>query len=125
MSAMTVVVTRNVSPRMRGFLASTMLELAPGVYSAPRQSPAVRDRIWKVLEEWFAVEQEASVIMLWREPAMPGGQAVRTLGTPAVDLVEIDGLIIARKPMDPDEAEAKWGRVFAGKRPREAGNDPE
>ncbi|WP_460034964.1 type I-E CRISPR-associated endoribonuclease Cas2e [Methylothermus subterraneus] len=60
--SMTVVVTRNVSPRMRGFLASTMLELAPGVYSAPRLSPAVRARIWAVLEEWFAYEQDTSMI---------------------------------------------------------------
>ena len=29
--SMTVVVARNVSPRVRGFLASAMLELAPGV----------------------------------------------------------------------------------------------
>ena len=96
--SMTVVVTRNVSPRMRGFLASAMLELAPGVYSAPRQSPAVRERIWAVLEQWFTAEQDASVIMLWREAAMPGGQAVKTLGTPPIDLVEIDGLVVARRP---------------------------
>ncbi len=117
MSAMTVVVTRNVSPRIRGFLASTMLEVAPGVYSAPRQSPAVRERIWKVLEEWFALEQDAAIVMLWREPAMPGEQAVRTLGTPPVGLVEIDGLIIARKPLDPGTARNVWERAYAGKRP--------
>ena len=121
MSAMTVVVTRNVSPRTRGFLASAMLEVAPGVYSAPRQSPAVRERIWKVLEEWFALEQEASIVMLWREPAMPGEQAVRTLGVPPVDLVEMDGLIVARKPLDPETAKAAWERAYAGKRP---GKDP-
>lgn len=117
MSAMTVVVTRNVSPRIRGFLSSTMLELAPGVYSAPRQSPAVRERIWKVLKEWFAIEHDASIIMLWREPAIPGEQAVRTLGTPPVDLVEIDGLIITRKPLDEETARNAWERTYAGKRP--------
>ncbi len=95
--SMTVVVTRNVSQRMRGFLASLMLELAPGVYSAPSQSPAVRERMWKVLVEWFYAERDASVVMLWREPALPGGQAVRTLGVPPIDLVEIDGLVLSRR----------------------------
>lgn len=116
MSATTVIVTRNVSPRMRGFLASTMLELAPGVYSAPRQSPAVRERIWNVLDEWFALEQDASVIMLWREPAMPGEQAVRTLGIPPIKLVEVDGLILGSKPMEPEIAQASWEKAFTGKR---------
>ncbi|MHB1678756.1 MAG: type I-E CRISPR-associated endoribonuclease Cas2e [Sulfuriferula sp.] len=93
--SMTVVVTRNASARVRGFLASAMLEIAPGVYSAPRLSPAVRERIWGVLQEWFPNEQDASVIMLWAERQVPGGQAVRTLGCPPIGLVEVDGLVLA------------------------------
>ncbi|WP_297529617.1 type I-E CRISPR-associated endoribonuclease Cas2e [Thiohalobacter sp.] len=116
MSTMTVVVTRNVSPRIRGFLASTMLEMAPGVYSSPRQSPAVRERIWKVLEEWFTGEQEASIVMVWREPRMPGEQAVKTLGLPPVALVEVDGLIVTHHQMDTETAQTKWERTFSGKR---------
>jgi CRISPR-associated protein Cas2 len=95
--SMTVVVTRNVSPRVRGFLASVMLELAPGVYSAPRISPAVRARVWKVLEDWFPNEQDASIVMVWQEREVPGGQAVRTLGTPSIELVEVDGLFLAKR----------------------------
>ncbi|MGE0081091.1 MAG: type I-E CRISPR-associated endoribonuclease Cas2e [Thiohalomonadaceae bacterium] len=99
--SMTVVVTRNVSARVRGFLASTMLEIAAGVYSAPRISPAVRDRVWRVLEDWFPNEGDASIVMLWQEREMPGGQAVRTLGTPPINLVDVDGLLLARrKPAD-------------------------
>lgn len=93
--SMTVVVTRNVTDRMRGFLASTMLQMAPGVFSAPRISPAVRQRIWDVLREWFVYEKEASVIMLWASSESPGGQAVLTLGVPPVKIVEIDGLLTA------------------------------
>lgn len=96
--SMTLAVTRNVSNRMRGFLASSMLELAPGVYSAPRLSPAVRDRIWAVLEDWFRAEKEASVVMVWQDANMPGGQNVKTLGLPPVELVELDGLIVTRRP---------------------------
>jgi CRISPR-associated protein Cas2 len=95
--SMTVVVTRNVSDRVRGFLASAMLELAPGVYSAPRISPAVRDRVWAVLEDWFPNERDASIVMVWQERTVPGGQAVRALGSPPVGLVEVDGLLLARR----------------------------
>ena len=42
---MTVIVTRNVEPRYRGFLASAMLEIAPGVYVAPDLSSGVRERV--------------------------------------------------------------------------------
>ena len=94
---MTMVVTRNVSPRMRGFIASTMLELAPGVYSAPRLSAAVRERIWQVVREWFHAEEEASVVMVWQDSSMPGGQAVRTLGLPPVEIAELDGLLVTRR----------------------------
>lgn len=97
--SMTVIVTYNASPRVRGFLASVLLELAPSVYSAPRLSPAVRDRVWSVLEDWFPHEREASIIMLWQEHKLPGGQAVKTLGSPPIDLVEVDGIILARRPL--------------------------
>jgi len=33
--ALTVLITRDVEDRYRGFLASAMLEVAPGVYSSP------------------------------------------------------------------------------------------
>lgn len=97
--SMTVVVTRNVSSRVRGFLASAMLELAPGVYSAPRMSPAVRQRVWEVLVDWCRNEGEASIIMIFQDRETPCGQAVRTLGYPPVDIVEVDGLLLARREL--------------------------
>ena len=42
---MTVVVTVNVEGRYRGFLASVMLEIAPGVYTSPEMTSGIRDRI--------------------------------------------------------------------------------
>ncbi|PSR20490.1 MAG: type I-E CRISPR-associated endoribonuclease Cas2 [Sulfobacillus acidophilus] len=95
--SMTVVVTRNVSNRIRGFLSSSMLEMSPGVYSAPRLSPAVRDRVWEVLTEWFIAERDASIVMLWQEAQVPGGQAVKILGEPPVELVELDGLVVIKR----------------------------
>jgi len=96
--SMTVVVTRNVRDRIRGFLSSTMLELGPGVYTAPRISPAVRQRIWGVLSEWYIDENDASIVMLWADTSCAGGQAVEILGSPPIELVEVDGLIMARRP---------------------------
>ena len=92
--SMTVVVTRNISDRTRGFLASSMLEIAPGVYSAPNISPTVRERIWTVVADWFTAEKAASVVMLWSDPSQVGGQSVKTLGLPPIKVIDIDGLIV-------------------------------
>ena len=44
---MTMVMTRDVAARYRGFLASVMPEIAPGVYVSPELSKGVRERIWR------------------------------------------------------------------------------
>ncbi len=96
---MTVIVTRNVADRIRGFLASAMLEVAPGVYLNARYSSAVRERIWAVLQDWFVVEEGASIVMVWYDPSVPGSYAVQTLGLPPVELVEVDGLLLTKRPV--------------------------
>ena len=50
---MTVVVTVNVEARYRGFLASAMLEIAPGVYTSPQMTSGIRERTWDVLARWY------------------------------------------------------------------------
>lgn len=77
---MVVVITRDVEPRYRGFLASTMLELAPGVYAQPRMSAGVRNRIWAVLADWYASLQRGAILMTWAENAANGGLGLATLG---------------------------------------------
>ena len=94
---MTVVVTRDVAPRTRGFLASCMIEIAPGVYTAPRLSHSVRERVWTVIEEWFLELGGQSIVMTWQDPREPGGQGVRVLGSPPVELVDQEGLILSRR----------------------------
>ncbi|MDP3273861.1 MAG: type I-E CRISPR-associated endoribonuclease Cas2e [Deltaproteobacteria bacterium] len=95
---MTLVVTRNVPDRFRGFLASVMCEVTWGVYTAPRISKGVRDRIWDVLCEWYAAtsEPDRGIVMTWPDARVSGGQVFRTLGSPKVDLHEHDGLILVR-----------------------------
>lgn len=93
---MTVVITTRASGRMRGFLASCMLEVAPGVYTSPRMTRGVRDRVEAVLRGWFAHEvQGASVVMLWADGSLPQGQGLMTLGSPPYSLVNCDGVILS------------------------------
>jgi len=96
---MTVVVTRNVAARFRGFLASCMVEIAPGVYTAPRMNRAVRERVWVVCEEWFDVLGEGSIVMTWRESKLPGGQGVLVLGVPPVELYDHEGVLLAQSSL--------------------------
>ncbi len=95
---MTVVVTRDVAPRFRGFLASVMLEIAPGVYTSPAMTRAVRERIWKVLSDWHRdLDGEGAIVMTWRDTSVSGRQAVLTAGVPPRILVDIDGLILSKR----------------------------
>lgn len=94
---MTVVVTRDVAARFRGFLASVMLEIAPGVYTHPRLSAGVRERIWAVLAEWFAEKPGSAIVMTWADARAPSGQSVRTLGLPPIDLIDADGVLLAKR----------------------------
>jgi CRISPR-associated protein Cas2 len=97
---MTVVVTRNVSRRIRGFLASSMIELGPGVYSGSRINPKVRENIRNVLQNWFVAEDNASIVMVWEDHSIPGGQNVWVLGLPPIELLEVDGLVVSRRDIN-------------------------
>lgn len=89
---MTVVVTRDVPGRFRGFLASCMLEIGPGIYTAPVMNAAVRERVWTTLCDWFGTAPDnASVVMTWSDPKQPGGQGIQTLGAPPKQIVEYEG----------------------------------
>ena len=93
----TVVVTRDVEQRYRGFLASVMLEIAPGVYVSPDLSTGVRERIWSVLEDWFGALGNGAVAMIWRDSSADGGLALRYLGDPPKEICEADGILLVRR----------------------------
>ena len=78
---LTMVITRDVEDRYRGFLGSAMLELAPGVYAQPRMSAGVRTRIWTVVEEWHTRLRRGSIVMCWAGSAAAGGLGLLTLGS--------------------------------------------
>ena len=98
---MCVVVTRDVPMRFRGFLASVMLEVAPGVYTQPEMTVAVRRRVWKVLDEWWSFYEQGSIVMTWAAPGSVERQGVLTLGDPPKELTLYDGLFLVRANPDP------------------------
>lgn len=97
--SMTVVVTRNAPGRFRGYLASCMCEIAPGVYTAPTMTVAVRDRVWRTLESWWALGSDVGLVMTWSDAAFPGGQAIRILGCPATELVDLGAAHASRRDL--------------------------
>ena len=93
---MTVIVTVNVEARYRGFLASAMLEIAPGVYTSPNMTSGIRERIWAVLSEWYSQLGQGSIVMTWRDPAAVSEQEVRTLGESPKEIVDADGVYLVK-----------------------------
>ncbi|MEO0323673.1 MAG: type I-E CRISPR-associated endoribonuclease Cas2e [Myxococcota bacterium] len=96
-----VVVTRDVEDRYRGFLGSTMLEVAPGVYAHPRMSAGVRERLWSVVSDWHATLGRGSLVMTWAETRASGSLGLKTLGDPPKDIVDHDGVLLVRRATKP------------------------
>lgn len=94
---MTVVVTRDVADRYRGFLASLMPEIAPGVFVSPELSRGVRERVWTVLDAWWQAVPGGSVLMVWRDEAAPGRLGLLSLGLPPRELADLDGVLVVRR----------------------------
>ena len=93
---MTVVVTVNVEGRYRGFLASVMLEIAPGVYTSPDMTSGIRDRVWDVLVRWHNEIGNGSIVMTWRNPTSMSQQSIRSLGNPPKEIVDADGVYLVK-----------------------------
>ena len=93
---MTVIVTVNVDARYRGFLASAMLEIAPGVYTAPRMTSGIRERVWDVLADWYYELGQGAIVMTWQDSAAVGEQQIRTLGEAPKEIVDADGVYLVK-----------------------------
>lgn len=93
----TVVVTRDVEARYRGFLASAMLEIAPGFYVSPNLSAGVRERVWDVLETWYGTLGRGAIVMMWRDKSACGSLSFRHLGDPPKEIVDADGVLLVKQ----------------------------
>ena len=98
---LTIIVTRDVADRTRGFLASVMVEIAVGVYVSPRMTTAVRDRVRRVLTEWHDAEPSGGVVIAWRESDRSGGLGLHHIGEVPRELVDLDGLLVVRRRTSP------------------------
>lgn len=94
---MTLVVTRDVEARYRGFLTSVMLEISAGVYVAPDLSAGVRERVWKVLSDWHGHLGQGSLVMTWRDPKATGDLGLAFLGEPPKEIVDADGVLLVKR----------------------------
>jgi CRISPR-associated protein Cas2 len=92
---MTVIVTRDVPTRTRGFLASIAPEPAPGFYTAANMTKGVRERVWSVVSDWHSATGEGSIIMVWRDETMPGGLGLAILGAPPRRIADLDGVLVS------------------------------
>jgi CRISPR-associated protein Cas2 len=95
--ALTVVVTRDVEGRYRGFLTSVMLEVSAGVYVAPDLTAGVRTRVWEILSGWHAALGRGSLVMIWRDVAAPGKLRIETLGEPPKTISDADGVLLVKR----------------------------
>ncbi len=94
---LTLLVTRNVESRYRGFLTSIMLEVAPGVYVAPNLSASVRDRIWEVLTNWWEALGNGSIVMVWRDKNAVGNMSIKIIGEAPKEIVDADGVLLVKR----------------------------
>ncbi|WP_347267662.1 type I-E CRISPR-associated endoribonuclease Cas2e [Paracoccus sp. (in: a-proteobacteria)] len=94
---LTMIVTRDVEARYRGFLTSVMLEVSPGVYVAPDMSAAVRTRVWEVVSDWWQTLGRGALVMVWRDKASVGHLRIETLGDPPKDIVDADGILLVKR----------------------------
>lgn len=94
---LTMIVTRDVEARYRGFLTSVALEVSAGVYVAPDMSAGVRGRVWSVLSDWWSTLQRGAVVMVWRDTKATGHLQIETLGEPPKDIVDADGILLVKR----------------------------
>jgi len=95
--ALTVLITRDVDDRYRGFLSSTMLEVAPGVYASPHLTPRARDKVWSVVSDWHVSLGRGALTLIYPDNKADGGMAVRSLGNPPRQPVRLDGVLLMKR----------------------------
>lgn len=94
---LTMIVTRDVEARYRGFLTSVMLEISAGVYVSPDMSAGVRSRVWAVLSDWWQVLGRGSLVLVWRDTSATGHLRIETLGEPPKTIVDADGILLVKR----------------------------
>ena len=95
--ALTLVITRDVNSRYRGFLRSAMAEIASGIYVSTQLNSDARDRLYEVIREWHETLNSGSITMIWRDKDAAADIGIRCLGTTQKDFCDVDGFLLTRK----------------------------
>lgn len=94
--SMTVIIVRNVAPRIHGYLSSLLLEVTPNVFVGPSVNPKVRGDLWRLLTEWQAA-LGGSIVMVWQDNAVAAGQQVAVLGDPPRKVINHEGALLVSR----------------------------
>jgi CRISPR-associated protein Cas2 len=92
---MVVLILERASPSLRGEITRWMIQPRAGVFVG-KVSATVRDRLWEKIEK---ASRGASGIMLYSSNTEQGF-AVRSFGDPSRELVDFEGIILARMPQN-------------------------
>jgi len=88
-----VIDLENGSPRVRGALSRWAVEVRAGLYVGTT-SAKTRDAIWKVVR--FEIERDCRAVLLYPSAQRAMGFEARTLGYGRRELLDFDGLQLAR-----------------------------
>jgi CRISPR-associated protein Cas2 len=88
-----VIDVENGSPRVRGALSRWAIEVRAGLYVGTT-SAKVRDAIWKLVR--FEIERDCRAVLVYPNAQRAMGFEARTLGEGRRQLVDFDGLQLAR-----------------------------
>lgn len=95
---MIVICLSDTADRFHGFLRSVMLNVHPGVFVSMDLDAGSRDRVWRILEEWWHQDPRGMAVMILRDKTKPMEMDFRVLGSVKRDIVEYDGhYALARK----------------------------
>lgn len=100
---MVIVCVSDPLERVHGFLRSCMLNPHPGVYLSVKLDGGSRDRIWKILVDWWNAEPRGTILMLYNDKKQPMGIAMRSLGAPRRTIESLEGIhVLLRKAKQSD-----------------------
>lgn len=92
---MTVIILERARPSLRGQLTRWMLEVRAGVFVGTLSS-RVRDKLWALIR---ARNPEGGSLLLYRTPNEQGF-AVESHGDTSRQILEIEGLLLVRRPFE-------------------------
>jgi CRISPR-associated protein Cas2 len=99
-----------------------MLEVAPGVYVAPRMKKPVRERVWKTVMNWSEfLPADAGIALFWKSRKATSGLGMKLVGWPKKELVDHEGLWLAVRDLTARHDDEKLNDI---KVPNESLDDP-